>query len=215
MHRWVVVTLIVTVWSGSWLRAEAPPASGTPAPAPTAPAAPAPAGPAAKALPPDLEAVPDAKLAPLDQLAPGSEDARDRQERAVRALGLPLEVRDRKFGIVFRLVPPGSFTMGRPLSELNGERFQGADDPELEHRVTLTKAFYCGKVEITQAQWRAVMGKNPAFHQMVGDERPVDRVMVWDCRPFADKLCELAGVPRGTYRLPTEAEWEYACRAGT
>jgi formylglycine-generating enzyme required for sulfatase activity len=81
--------------------------------------------------------------------------------------------------------------------------------------VTLTRAFYCGKFEVTQRQWEAVMGSNPSYFQNAGPDAPVETVS-WDgCQVFLKKLCEMEGVPEGTYRLLTEAEWEYACRAGT
>ena len=92
------------------------------------------------------------------------------------------------------LIPEGTFMMG--------------DDPI--HQVTLTNAFYMGKYEVTQAQWQAVMGSNPSF--LSGSDLPVEQVSWDDCRTFIQKLNQLG---QGIFRLPTEAEWEYACRAGT
>ena len=89
------------------------------------------------------------------------------------------------------------------------------------HAVTLTQAFYLGKYEVTQAQWEAVMGSNPSTDSSeaqsygtygVGDDYPVYYVNWNDCQTFIDQL---NGTGLGTFRLPTEAEWEYACRAGT
>jgi formylglycine-generating enzyme required for sulfatase activity len=170
-------------------------------------------------LPDDLAGVPDAKYASLDGLATGSAKAQERQRQAVQQLGLRLEVKTRKTGIVFRLVPAGSFTMGSPEAEKDVMVKAGIPreliQSETEHQVTLSKAFYCGKFEVTQGQWEQVMGSNPSYLKNAGKDAPVDRVSWDDCQAFLKKLCQMEGVPEGTYRLLTEAEWEYACRAGT
>ncbi|MBC8328931.1 MAG: formylglycine-generating enzyme family protein [Planctomycetes bacterium] len=90
--------------------------------------------------------------------------------------------------------------MGSP----SGESARASD--ETQHRVTLTKAFYLGETEVTQAQWKKAMGNAPSNFK--GDDLPVERVSWDDCQEFLRKAGE-------GYRLPTEAEWEYACRAGT
>ena len=87
--------------------------------------------------------------------------------------------------------PPGTFTMG-------------GGDEKLQHQVTLTKGFWMGKTEVTQAQWKSVMGNNPSHHK--GDDRPVEEVS-WN---IVQLFCTKAGL-----ELPTEAQWEYACRAGS
>jgi len=102
------------------------------------------------------------------------------------------------------LIPSGTFMMGSPESEK--ERF----DNEKQHEVTLTKPFYMGKYEVTQEQWEAVMGNNPS--QVKGAKLPVFDVTWNACQEFIKKLNDKT---KGGYRLPTEAEWEYACRAGT
>jgi formylglycine-generating enzyme required for sulfatase activity len=79
------------------------------------------------------------------------------------------------------------------------------------HKVTITKLFYLGKFEVTQEQWEAVMGSNPS--KFKGAKNPVTSVSWEDCQTFLQKLQEK--VPGQTLRLPTEAEWEYACRAGS
>lgn len=101
--------------------------------------------------------------------------------------------------------PPGSFMMGSPASE--AER----DDDEVQHSVTLTKGFWLGKYEVTQRQWESVMGTNPSRFQ--SPDRPVEQVSWEDCQVFIRTIREAS--PDLNVRLPTEAEWEYACRAGT
>ena len=102
------------------------------------------------------------------------------------------------------LIPAGNFKMGSPASE------KGHTDYERQHKVTLTKPFYMGKYEVTQGQWEAVMGKNPSYSKNA--KNPVTGVSWDDCQEFIKKL---NGITKGKYRLPTEAEWEYSCRAGT
>ena len=105
-------------------------------------------------------------------------------------------------GIEMVYVPAGSFTMGSPAGET------GRGGNESPRRVTLTKGFFLGKYEVTQGQWQAVMGNNPSTFENVAGNGPVECVTWNDCQAFCAKL----GVG---FRLPTEAEWEYACRAGT
>ena len=92
-------------------------------------------------------------------------------------------------------IPPGTFMMGAPGRQ---------------HEVTLTKAFWLGKCAITQAQWEAVMGQNPSHFK--GEQLPVENVSWEDCSTFLERLNARG---QGVFRLPTEAEWEYACRAGS
>jgi formylglycine-generating enzyme required for sulfatase activity len=100
------------------------------------------------------------------------------------------------------LIQPGTFVMG---SE------KGEDDEKPVRRVTLTKPFYIGKFEVTQQQWREVMGENPS--KFVGPTNPVDNVSWDDCQEFLRVLSEK--IPKQAFKLPTEAQWEYACRAGS
>ncbi len=99
---------------------------------------------------------------------------------------------------------PGSFMMGSPLEEVG--RFE--DEPL--HPVKLTRGFWLGKHEVTQAQWESVMGENPS--RFKGADRPVENISWDDCKRFIDKVNVSLG---GVARFPTEAEWEYACRAGS
>ena len=103
----------------------------------------------------------------------------------------------------------GTYIMGSSSSE--ELRF----DNEVQHHVTLTNAFWLGKYEVTQSQWRKVMGTNPSH--FIGNDLPVEQVSWEDAIAFCRKLNKIDdNKPRGyTYNLPTEAQWEYACRAGT
>ena len=105
-------------------------------------------------------------------------------------------------------VAPGSFTMGSPETE------DGRFDNETQHRVTLTKGYWLGKYEVTQRQWERVMGTSPS--RFKGENKPVENVSWEDCQEFCRKVND-AAIQQfgGGARLPTEAEWEYACRAGT
>jgi formylglycine-generating enzyme required for sulfatase activity len=112
---------------------------------------------------------------------------------------------DRVTGMRFVLVRPGSFRMGTPPDE----RLREAQ--EVLHAVTITRPFYLGETEVTQAQWSRVMNTNPSHFQGCGPMCPVERVSFEDVQRFIDRLN--ATGERG-FRLPTEAEWEFACRAG-
>jgi formylglycine-generating enzyme required for sulfatase activity len=107
-------------------------------------------------------------------------------------------------GMKLVLIPAGEFMMGSPADE------KDRSNDETQHKVRISKPFYMGAMEVTQAQWKAVMGNNPSSFN--GDDLPVETVSWNDCQEFLKKLSAKEGK---TYRLPTEAEWEYACRAGT
>jgi len=99
-------------------------------------------------------------------------------------------------------IPAGSFDMGSAKGEANEQPV---------HRVTIAKPFAIGKTEVTQAQWVALMGTNPSQFDTCGNDCPVDQVSWDDVQLYLKKLNAKTGKQ---YRLPTEAEWEYACRAG-
>jgi formylglycine-generating enzyme required for sulfatase activity len=106
-------------------------------------------------------------------------------------------------GMEFVLIKPGKFMMGSPEDESG--RYTG----EGLHSVNLTNPFYLQTTEVTQAQWKALMGKNPASHKGCGGTCPVEQVSWKDAQQFIQKLNQKEGTHK--YRLPTEAEWEYAC----
>ena len=108
------------------------------------------------------------------------------------------------------LIPSGRFLMGIPKSDPYCLVSPNAPKILPQHVVTLTKPFYIGKYEVTQEQWEAVMGDNPSV--LKGEKLPVTNVSWDDCQKF---IKNLNAKTNGGYRLPTQAEWEYACRAGT
>jgi len=110
-------------------------------------------------------------------------------------------------GMRFVRIPAGTFMMGSPVTDAwsyEGERPY--------HQVTLSQDFYIMTTEVTQGQWQAVMGSNPSYFNSCGENCPVENVSWNDVQVFID---ELNALERKHYRLPTEAEWEYAARAGT
>ena len=136
------------------------------------------------------------KVAP-DPLVVTDENGRKRMLQS----GLPWKVRDRKTGIVMLLCPAGEFVMGSPIGE------NGRSGDETPHRRVIGTAFYLSETEVTQGQWTHLMGTNPSFFKN-GPQYPVESISWSDCEEFLRK----AG---GKLRLPSEAEWEYACRAGS
>jgi len=120
------------------------------------------------------------------------------------ASGYPWRVLDTGTGIEMLLIPGGTFTMGCSASY----SYDCDSDENPTHQVTLSRAFYLGKTEVTQAQWQAELGSNPSYFKNYSDSpsRPVEEVS-WN---------DIAGFNTATgLRFPTEAEWEYACRGGT
>jgi formylglycine-generating enzyme required for sulfatase activity/serine/threonine protein kinase len=131
---------------------------------------------------------------------PGAEEASESDLEAI-PLG---HLQRNQLGMAFAWIPPGQFLMGSPPDE------EGRDEDERPHAVTLTQGFYLGIHPVTQEQWRAIVGHNPS--NFTGKNRPVECVSWEDAQRFCKKLNQRYGQ---RYRLPTEAEWEYACRAGT
>jgi sulfatase modifying factor 1 len=117
-----------------------------------------------------------------------------------RVTRLPKRVVHAKTGIEMVLIPAGEFTMGSPANEV------GRRDDEKQHQRVIREPFYMGVTEVTQLQWRKVMGNSPS--KFKGDTLPVESVSWDDCQKFLQKVGD-------GMRLPSEAEWEYACRAGS
>ena len=119
-------------------------------------------------------------------------------------------------GMKLVLIPKGTFMMGSPESE------EGRRENESQHEVTISNDYYLGAYEVTQTQYQTVIGNNPSCYQgaLVGNQNadlPVENVSLDDAVEFCKKLSELPEEKKAgrVYRLPTEAEWEYACRAGS
>ena len=121
----------------------------------------------------------------------------------------------------FVLIPAGQFMMGsRESTEAVVKEFKLPEvfvhylkNEHPQHRVRITRPFYMGKYEVTQEQWKAIMGTDPSFRK--GAKNPVETVNWNDCQAFIKKLNEKRGKGAVTFALPTEAQWEHACRAGT
>jgi formylglycine-generating enzyme required for sulfatase activity len=124
--------------------------------------------------------------------------------RPIGENGLPMPFTN-SVGMKFVWIPPGTFVMGSPKEEKDRQ------PDETQHRVTLTKGFYMGVYPVTQEQWQGIMGSNPS--EFKGKMHlPVEQVSWNDCQAFIKKLQEK---DKKQYRLPSEAEWEFCCRAGT
>jgi formylglycine-generating enzyme required for sulfatase activity len=145
---------------------------------------------------PDMQKLSDAKAALERKLALA--------ESGTMAPGLSLDL---GAGVRMKmvLIRPGSFTMGTPQVEVWRDEDEGP-----QHQVQITRAFYMGATEVTQEQYQAVMGANPSFLREPAN--PVETVSWADAQEFCRKASDFTG---RKVRLPTEAEWEYACRAGT
>jgi len=133
--------------------------------------------------------------------------ATSQQKQAAEKAGSPLEKKidlGNEVNMVVVFIPAGEFEMGSPMEELK------RDSDEAQHHIKLTKAFYMGKFEVTQIQYRVIMSENPS--KFGGDKLPVDNVNWYEAARFLKKLSDKTVLK---FRLPTEAEWEYACRAGT
>ncbi len=113
-------------------------------------------------------------------------------------------------GMEFILIPAGEFEMGSPSNEKRRKLWESP-----VHRVSIKKPFYLGRYPVTQEQWSKIMGSNPSYFR--GEKHPVETVSWEDAQVFIQNLnaVENTGEKRSVYRLPTEAEWEYAARAGS
>jgi formylglycine-generating enzyme required for sulfatase activity len=139
-----------------------------------------------------------------------ADEALRRQEEKAGSLSIPVEF-ENSTGMKFRLIPAGEFMMGNPVDEK-----EEVDIDQL-HQVRLTRPYYISIYETTQEEYEDVMGKNPSAHDVHRTKFDVSRnpveMVTWK---DAEEFCEILSARDGlNYRLPTEAEWEYACRAGT
>jgi formylglycine-generating enzyme required for sulfatase activity len=178
------------------------------------PAVASPESPAA-ARPPKAESLvgPDGKWkippgGPFPAIAPfDAQQARKHQEAWARRLGVPLAITN-SAGMTLALIPPGEFDMGSPDSDKDART-----DEKPRHHVRITRPFYLGMTDVTQEQWEAVMGSNPS--QVKGAKNPVEMVSWDNCQVFLTRLNAKTAGQGGKFVLPTEAQWEYACRAGS
>jgi formylglycine-generating enzyme required for sulfatase activity len=134
-------------------------------------------------------------------------EAARRQDETEKVLGCPKELNlnlGKGVSLKVVLVPAGRFMMGSPKEE------QGREEEEAQHEVTISRPFYVGIFTVTQEQYEQVMGRNPSSFK--GRLNPVEAVSWHDAAKFCKALSQKTGE---TVRLPTEAEWEWACRAGT
>ena len=130
--------------------------------------------------------------------------AQPKKADPINSLAEPLRSHLKKLMADMVLVEGGTYMMGNPDRDRNDEYAK-----DVPHEVTLS-SFYICKYEVTEALWTAVMGSNPSKYPL-GDNYPVEQVNWYDCQDFVEKLSELTG---RHFRLPTEAEWEYAARGG-
>jgi formylglycine-generating enzyme required for sulfatase activity len=110
-------------------------------------------------------------------------------------------------GMKFVYINPGTFMMGSPKNEVV------RDNNEKQHKEIVTEGFYMGETEVTQGQWKAIMGNNPSGFKECGNDCPVEQVSWYDVQEFIKRLNDKEGANK--YRLPTNIEWEYSCRAGS
>jgi formylglycine-generating enzyme required for sulfatase activity/predicted Ser/Thr protein kinase len=114
-------------------------------------------------------------------------------------------------GMEFVLIPAGEFMMGAVPQDNEAFDNEAFDNEKPQHKVRITKPFYMGKYPVTQEEWEKLMGNNPSSFSKAGKRAPVEQVSWNDCKEFINKLNQKEGK---TYRLPTEAEWEYSARGG-
>ena len=144
-----------------------------------------------------------------------ADKAKSHQKQWADHLDLPVETTN-SVGMRFILIPPGEFFMGSPQEEV------GRGQNEVQHRVQITRPFYLGVYEVTQDEYQKVIGDDPNSRQGVHARRAAERIPItsvdWlNATEFCRRLSALPEEREGSrvYRLSTEAEWEYACRAGT
>jgi len=150
----------------------------------------------------------------LKPLKPTSQETREPEPPEPQPTAGPRELEPRgakdlanSLGMQFVLIPAGTFMMGGGVAE------DGDEDERPQHQVTFSQPFYLQTTPVTQGQWKKLMGENPAFFHECGEGCPVENVSWDDAQEFIKKLNRMEQTDQ--YRLPTEAQWEYACRAGS
>ncbi|MCA9089974.1 MAG: SUMF1/EgtB/PvdO family nonheme iron enzyme [Planctomycetaceae bacterium] len=176
-----------------------------------------------------VNAQPSGPSAPPPAVAPfDASQAKAHQQAWADYLGMPVEKEVELPGggkMTFMLIPPGEFMMGSSEDERADFLAETETDPNPafydriltegpQHSTRITRAFYLGKLEVTQAQWQTVMGNNPSKDQR-DPAKPVEQVSWDDVQRFLAKLSEESSTTKHKFMLPTEAQWELACRAGT
>ncbi len=175
--------------------------------------------------PPSRDSVAPRSQSPPPHIPPEIRVPSQAAAAPLRVAASPMEITSPRTGMVLLRIDPGEFMMGSPDSDKHAE-----DDEKPRHRVRITRPFYLGKYEVTQAEYEAVMGDNPSDCKGK-PKNPVESVSWLDAVRFCNQLSEREGLKpyyeisgetvqipawkASGYRLPTEAEWEYACRAGT
>jgi formylglycine-generating enzyme required for sulfatase activity len=168
--------------------------------------------------PPPIGPKPDwtkAKKAPTAKKQTVSKPAK-KSTASASTQKLPLEqTLQNTIGMEFVLIPAGTFRMGSHLSPEELKHRYGVEDKfykseHPQHKVTISEPFYLQATAVTQGQWEKVLGFNPSHFDKCGDDCPVEKVSWEDVQIFIEELNEIEGTEK--YRLPTEAEWEYACR---
>jgi serine/threonine protein kinase/formylglycine-generating enzyme required for sulfatase activity/Flp pilus assembly protein TadD len=174
---------------------------------------------------------PPPATAPFDE-----KKAKEHQAAWAKYLGVPVEMTN-SIGMKFVLIPSGEFMMGSTAREIaecveqnrvwnDGVFGEWLQHETPQHRVRITRPFYLGRYEVTQEQYKKIVGVNPSWFSIQGagaahvagedtSNYPVEHVSYNDAIDFCRKLSELLPQTKTIYRLPTSAEWEYACRAGT
>ena len=147
------------------------------------------------------------QLKSSDMVTQPSTSQRKVTQRIQKTAPTQMKKLENKLGMTFQYIPPGSFKMGIDCSRKTVEV-----SPDC-HQVDVAKGFYIQTTEVTQGQWKKLMGDNPSFFKRCGNNCPVEQVSWDDVQEFIERLNKIEN--SGKYRLPTEAEWEYACRAGT
>ncbi len=172
--------------------------------------------------PPVMAKTPDISKPVIATASFDTAKAKAHQAACAQSWGLPVEKEivlpgGEKLTLV--LIPPGEFLMGSTLEEqakfraIHEDAGKGMERELPQHRVRITKPFYLGKYEVTQAQWQSVMGNKPSPQTIDNPSAAVGNICWNDTQAFLAKLN--SGAVGGIATLPTEAQWEYACRAGT